>query len=152
MRNLIDKKSYRTFVSTCFDINKIASTANTLILQNCLLPTVNSSSSIASSNVNNNNNTTNITTTNNTTNVNTANSALPTSSTNQTNNLNQIKASDIAGSSSSLSTSSSTNNSTYNLSPSYLSLIVAAGFNKGDIHLFDAFKKDASVFYNDNVS
>ena len=39
-----------------------------------------------------------------------------------------------------------------NLSPTALSLIVAAGFNRGEIHVFDAFKKDASVFYNNTVS
>jgi hypothetical protein len=38
------------------------------------------------------------------------------------------------------------------LSPSCLSLILAAGFNKGEIHVFDGFKKEASVFYNNNVS
>lgn len=32
-----------------------------------------------------------------------------------------------------------------------LSLIVAAGFNKGEIHVFDLFKKEASVFYNNQV-
>jgi hypothetical protein len=39
-----------------------------------------------------------------------------------------------------------------NLTPAYLSLIVAAGFNKGEIHVFDIFKKDASIFYNNSVS
>ena len=39
-----------------------------------------------------------------------------------------------------------------NLTTSCLSLIVAAGFNKGEIHVFDAFKKEASVFYNNAVS
>lgn len=45
-------------------------------------------------------------------------------------------------------------NDTFNLtiSPSSLSLIVAAGFSKGEIHVFDVFKKDASVFFNSSVS
>lgn len=33
----------------------------------------------------------------------------------------------------------------------FSSLIVATGFNKGEIHVFDAFKPDASVFYNNTV-
>jgi len=36
------------------------------------------------------------------------------------------------------------------LSPSSLSLIVAAGFSKGEIHVFDGFHKEASVFFNNN--
>ncbi len=36
------------------------------------------------------------------------------------------------------------------LSPTHLSLILAAGFNKGEIHIFDGFHKEASVFYNNN--
>ena len=39
----------------------------------------------------------------------------------------------------------------FSTSTSQLSLIVAAGFNKGEIHVFDVFKKDASVFYNNMV-
>ncbi len=42
-------------------------------------------------------------------------------------------------------------NNTFNTSPAHLSLIIAAGFSKGEIHVFDGFKKEASVFYNNNV-
>ncbi len=79
---------YKTFMSTCFDINSNASIANTIALQNNSSPT---------------------------------------------------------------HPSSSKNKAELNLTPSCLSLIVAAGFNRGEIHVFDAYKKDASVFFNNTV-
>lgn len=87
-RNMIDKKAYKTFVSTCFDINHTASIANTLVYQ----------------------------------------TKVPISFT-SIQNANLL-------------------NPQLNLAPSYLSLIVAAGFNKGELHVFDVFKKDASIFFN----
>jgi hypothetical protein len=30
------------------------------------------------------------------------------------------------------------------------SLLVAVGFSKGEIHVYDAFKKDSSLFFNNN--
>lgn len=39
----------------------------------------------------------------------------------------------------------------FSTTTSQLSLIVAAGFNKGEIHVFDLFKDEASVFYNNQV-
>jgi hypothetical protein len=38
----------------------------------------------------------------------------------------------------------------FNVSTTNLSLIVAAGFQKGEIHVFDLFKNEASVFYNNS--
>ena len=87
-RNLVDKKIYKTFTSTCFDINRNASVLNTLALQSNISPMQ--------------------------------------ASKNSANNLN--------------------------ISPSNLSLIVAAGFSKGEIHVFDFFKKEASVFFNNSVN
>ena len=84
-KNLIHKKPYRTFMSTCFDINETASIANSLDLQ-------------------------------------------------------------------SSNPSEAGQTKTLSLSESNLSLIVAAGFNKGEIHVFDCYKKEASVFYNNSVS
>ena len=87
-RNLVDKKIYKTFASTCFDINRNASVLNTLALQS---------------------------------------------------NISPMQASKNSASS-------------LNISPSNLSLIVAAGFSKGEIHVFDFFKKEASVFFNNSVN
>jgi hypothetical protein len=87
MNNLVEKKQYRTFMSSCFDVNTSASRSNTLALQPNLLST----------------------------------------------------------------TVGATGDNDINLTSAQLSLIVAAGFNKGEIHVFDAFKKEASIFYNSNV-
>lgn len=79
-RNLIEKKSYKTYVSTCFDINTQASILNTQCLHN------------------------------------------------------ESRLADV--------------NKSRTLSTSHLSLITAAGFAKGEIHVFDAFRKETSSFYN----
>lgn len=106
MKNLVDKKAYRTFITTCFDLNTNASMLNTLELQRRALD-------------------------------NSVTSTPPTPSLSSPPQGHYHKD----------STSSSVN-----LSPSHLSLIIAAGFNKGEVHVFDGFKKEASVFYNNNVS
>lgn len=95
MKNLVDKKAYRTFMSTCFDQNVTASMLNTLELQNKNNDSKNNATAI------------------------------------REDSLNTVSTS-------------------VNLSPNNLSLIIAAGFNKGEIHVFDGFKKEASVFYNNN--
>ncbi|CAF0909785.1 unnamed protein product [Brachionus calyciflorus] len=87
LKNIIDKKTYKTVMSTCFDINTTATLSNTLSLQLTRAQNANLSNS----------------------------------------DFDRIN---------------------FSTSPSQLSLIVAAGFNKGEIHVFDVFKKDASVFYN----
>ena len=100
LKNLIDKKVYRSFISTCFDVNLMASNCNTLDLQNKSVLKTDSTE----------------------TNVSNGNTTIATT-------INKL-----------------------NLSTNCLSLILAAGFNKGEIHVFDGFKKEASVFYNNNVS
>ena len=102
MKNLVDKKAYRTFITTCFDLNTNASMLNTLELQK---------------------------------------RASDNSSTPPTPSL-----------SSPLKGHYQIDSASVNLSPSHLSLIIAAGFNKGEVHVFDGFKKEASIFYNNNVS
>jgi len=113
MKNLIDKKVYRSFISTCFDINLMASNLNTLDLQNKSVQQ----------------NKTDLLT-------------------NDTNSISNMTTSSM---STGVSTSSGNVATKMNLSPSCLSLIIAAGFSKGEIHVFDGFKKEASVFYNNNV-
>lgn len=113
MKNLVDKKAYRTFMSTCFDLNINASMLNTLDLQQSINTIESASTSLP----------------------------LP------ANNNNSINT--THGNDNSLNAVSSSPNS---LSPSSLSLIIAAGFSKGEIHVFDGFKKEASIFYNNNVS
>lgn len=126
MRNLIDKKVYRSFISTCFDVNTLASNLNTLDLQNKSVTKTDLSA--------------------NETNANGAPLSNPT----------PVNSTSSASSTSSSSSASSSNAggaiTKLNFSPSCLSLILAAGFNKGEIHVFDGFKKEASVFYNNNVS
>ena len=109
MKNLVDKKAYRTFISTCFDINVTASKLNTLELQKSIAA---SSSSISL-----------------------------TEASSLTNGSRDISIKAL-----------SSQEAAFNTSPTYLSLIIAAGFNKGEIHLFDGFKKEASVFYNNHVT
>lgn len=109
MKNLVDKKAYRTFISTCFDLNINASMLNTVELQ------ANSTRIDAST-------------------------SLPLANNHQSappHNDNSLGFVNTAG---------------VDLSPSHLSLIIAAGFNRGEIHVFDGFKKEASVFYNNNVN
>jgi hypothetical protein len=89
-------------MSSCFDVNRTSSIANTLELQSLYK---------SKSNIINNNN------------------------------------SDHAKESSVNSSNSSNQTSTSSL---YLSLIIASGFSRGEIHVFDAFKKDSSVFFNNN--
>ena len=109
MKNLVDKKAYRTFISTCFDINVTASKLNTLELQKSIAVSPSSVSLDAASSLTN-------------------------------------------GSRDVVINALSSQEAAFNTSPSYLSLIIAAGFNKGEIHLFDGFKKEASVFYNNHVN
>jgi hypothetical protein len=116
MKNLIDKKVYRSFISTCFDINLLASNLNTLDLQN---------KSVQQNKTDLLSNDTNSISSNTTTTMSSMSTGVGMSSGNVTTKMN--------------------------LSPSYLSLIIAAGFSKGEIHVFDGFKKEASVFYNNNV-
>ena len=103
MKNLVDKKAYRTFITTCFDLNTNASMLNTLELQRQSLDNARTNTP-------------------------------PTSSLPPTPHT----------------TSNQESASSANLSPGHMSLIIAAGFNKGEIHVFDGFKKEASVFYNNN--
>ena len=104
-------------MSTCFDINYVASQANTLVYQTKAPQLV-----------------TPITTNNN-------------------NNVQAAAGSSSSNSSSTINTPITNIQSqpNLNLASSYLSLIVAAGFNKGEIHVFDVFKKEASVFFNNSV-
>jgi hypothetical protein len=104
-------------MSTCFDINYVASQANTLVYQT-------KAPQLVAPVTNNNNNT-------------------------QT----QAAGSSSSNSSSTINTPLTNFQSqpSLNLVSSYLSLIVAAGFNKGEIHVFDVFKKEASVFFNNSV-
>jgi hypothetical protein len=110
-QNLIRKKMYKTFMSTCLDVNKSASAVNTTALQA-------KKSQVASLSVNAGGN-------------------------NSVNNLSTqiLSARSELASKGELFSTATTN----------LSLIVAAGFNKGEIHVFDLFKNDASVFYNNAV-
>ena len=67
-------------------------------------------------------------------------------------NTNVLQAKRINYSSSNLSNSDkNSTNSAFNTAATYLSLVVAAGFAKGEIHVFDLYKNDASVFYNNSV-
>lgn len=126
-KNLLDKKVYKAYMSSCIDVNRMASALNTralqLVFNASLQPTsvVNQPSIIMSPQ--------------------SAGSTTPTSRPNVTGLLSSTSPRDIMQESFKLS-----------LAPSNLSLIVAAGFAKGEIHVFDVFKKDASVFFNSSVS
>ncbi len=129
MRNLIDKKVYRSFISTCFDVNLLASNLNTLDLQN---------KSVLKTDLSANEST---------------NGTISALGNGVSSSATTTSTSSASSNSSASSTTTSGNTATkLNLSPSCLSLILAAGFNKGEIHVFDGFKKEASVFYNNNVS
>jgi hypothetical protein len=104
-------------MSTCLDVNKSASAANTAALQ-----TKKSQISLSTSAGGGT--------------LNAANSA---------NNLST----QILSARSELANS---RGDTFSTSTTNLSLIVAAGFNKGEIHVFDLFKNEASAFYNNSVT
>ena len=129
-KNLLDKKVYKAYMSSCLDVNRMASALNTralqLVFNASLQPTsvVNQPSIIMSPQT-----------------AGTTSQTTPTSRPNVTGLLSSTSPRDIMQESFKLS-----------LAPSNLSLIVAAGFAKGEIHVFDVFKKDASVFFNSSVS
>jgi hypothetical protein len=109
---------YKTFLSTCLDVNKSATAGNTVALQakrsHISLNASQQSTATAGGTIGG-----------------------------ATNLSTQI----LNARSESLK-----NDSGFSTATANLSLIVAAGFNKGEIHVFDLFKNDASVFYNNSVS
>lgn len=128
-KNLIDKKVYKTYMSSCLDVNYMASAVNTRALQ--LLANANTTSSSQQQS--------------------SPSIIMSPVTAGLSPNATPTKRSTPGMAASSAPRDILDASFRFSITPTNLSLIVAAGFAKGEIHVFDVFKKDASVFFNNSV-